>query len=527
MRRLKWLLIMMIVAATAAAQSGIEKAFHKIEVSSYRTGRFRFAPNSDANTVSEWQRGFTFNLPAKQKSMLEAVKDAFTNDNVAYYFSEQQPDKNNRTYTYPIDGKHEFIGGKDNYLMLACFRDTENPGYRTLYAIEWVETETGYSGKAVTVYGYKSDTEDTKRTRSLSQVVVNTGGNSSDVTTYTIDSSGNISSSVVSRNVPSSQGNKQTAEGIGEQKHHFVALHNGRLMVTNVQGGNLQATSGKECVLFLEEHIVSLLKGCKALVDGKKYDLKKNAVLINGNQVGTLLGTTVPTDIVKPCISIDIDLQSAKLDDSTLFTHAEGYEFKNLGYDNYRISADVMLNGNAPQTTGHWLKKFDMLTDWYEKSLKNNNLSMTAAYAQKIAELCSEANSMPFEQQQLAVKRIAGLVEQTSQSGKNISALNKLCEAQSLLGEKIANSESQQFAYLDEDINEMGKEELQEAIDEIERKFEAFNRQKESIDEILNSSNVSKSEKQAWSKIIEDINDDISRIINQKNSIIEILKKYE
>ena len=409
----------LVAASMSATKQQLQQAFDRIAGSNYVRSNSMY--NGIVNGKNTNMKVWKFKIPSDRRELFDNTEAAFANPGDAYFKTDSRDGSNQAFLITCGDNQKVTIGGKDKNVIVACFEDEAHSGYRHVYAMDWLETDSTVEGSIVYSFSErpKSTSNSFKITDidlrdyglngltdlskgQLNGIIVKGDGTviSSDGTI--IKSDGTIVNS--DGTVISKKGNVFTVDDDSKDVCLQVyADKQGTLTITNVQGASLYATSGKKCKVEVKDYVIEAQIDGKVKINGKKYDAHENMLNLFPEGVVVKCDKTAQPARSRCTISVDKDLQKVSLNGKELFTHAVGYEMHNISGEP-SVKAKKLVNGNIPASRSKWLNQFDFYCNAVAKS---PNSHMTAnAYLERIRALLGDCSMLSDYEMQLVKEEI-------------------------------------------------------------------------------------------------------------------------
>ena len=409
----------LVAASMSATKQQLQQAFDRIAGSNYVRSNSMY--NGIVNGKNTNMKVWKFKIPSDRRELFDNTEAAFANPGDAYFKTDSRDGSNQAFLITCGDNQKVTIGGKDKNVIVACFEDEAHSGYRHVYAMDWLETDSTVEGSIV--YSFSERPKSTSNSFKITDIDLRDYGLNGltdlskgqlngiifkgdgtivngDGTVYGSD--GTIVKS--DGTVISKKGNVFTVDDDSKDVCLQVyADKQGTLTITNVQGASLYATSGKKCKVEVKGYVIEAQKDGKVKINGKKYDAHENMLNLFPEGVVVKCDKTAQPARSRCTISVDKDLQKVSLNGKELFTHAVGYEMHNISGEP-SVKAKKLVNGNIPASRSKWLNQFDFYCNAVAKS---PNSHMTAnAYLERIRALLGDCSMLSDYELQLVKEEI-------------------------------------------------------------------------------------------------------------------------
>ena len=475
----------LVAASMSATKQQLQQAFDRIAGSNYVRSNSMY--NGIVNGKNTNMKVWKFKIPSDRRELFDNTEAAFANPGDAYFKTDSRDGSNQAFLITCGDNQKVTIGGKDKNVIVACFEDEAHSGYRHVYAMDWLETDSTVEGSIV--YSFSERPKSTSNSFKITDIdlqdyglngltdlskgqlngiifkgdgtIVNGDGDvfgsdgtivKSDGTVYGSDgtivkSDGTVYGSdgtIVKSDgtVISKKGNVFTVDDDSKDVCLQVyADKQGTLTITNVQGASLYATSGKKCKVEVKGYVIEAQRDGKVKINGKKYDAHENMLNLFPEGVVVKCDKTAQPARSRCTISVDKDLQKVSLNGKELFTHAVGYEMHNISGEP-SVKAKKLVNGNIPTSRSKWLNQFDFYCNAVAKS---PNSHMTAnAYLERIRALLGDCSMLSDYEMQLVKEEIYNIVkiyDDLSASNKRVPIYLRsiVHELKAIVDQKVQN----------------------------------------------------------------------------------------
>ena len=482
----------LVAASMSATKQQLQQAFDRIAGSNFVRSNSMY--NGSANGKNTNLKVWKFKIPSDQREVFDNAEAAFADPGNAYFKTDSRDGSNQAFLITCGDNQKVTIGGKDKNVIVACFEDEAHSGYRHVYAMDWLETDSTVEGSIV--YSFSERPKSTSNSFKITDIdlrdyglngltdlskgqlngiifkgdgtIVNGDGTvfGSDGTivnsdgTIVVNSDGTIVKSdgtIVKSDgtIVKSDGTIVNSDGtmISKKGNVFTvdddskdvclqvyADKQGALTITNVQGASLYATSGKKCKVEVKDYVIEAQKNGVVKINGKKYDARENMLNLFPEGVVVKCDKTAQPARSRATISVDKDLQKVSLNGKELFTHAVGYEMHNISGEP-SVKAKKLVNGNIPASRSKWLNQFDFYCNAVAKS---PNSHMTAnAYLERIRALLGDCSMLSDYELQLVKEEIYNIVkiydEQSTKTRVPIYLRSIVHEIKDIIDQKVQN----------------------------------------------------------------------------------------
>ena len=475
----------LVAASMSATKQQLQQAYDRIAGSNFVRSNSMY--NGSANGKNTNLKVWKFKIPSDQREVFDNAEAAFADPGNAYFKTDSRDGSNQAFLITCGDNQKVTIGGKDKNVIVACFEDEAHSGYRHVYAMDWLETDSTVEGSIV--YSFSERPKSTSNSFKITDIdlrdyglngltdlskgqlngiifkgdgtIVNGDGTvfGSDGTivnsdgTIVVNSDGTIVKSdgtIVNSDgtivksdgtVISKKGNVFTVDDDSKDVCLQVyADKQGALTITNVQGASLYATSGKKCKVEVKDYVIEAQKNGVVKINGKKYDARENMLNLFPEGVVVKCDKTAQPARSRATISVDKDLQKVSLNGKELFTHAVGYEMHNISGEP-SVKAKKLVNGNIPASRSKWLNQFDFYCNAVAKS---PNSHMTAnAYLERIRALLGDCSMLSDYELQLVKEEIYNIVkiydEQSTKTRVPIYLRSIVHEIKDIIDQKVQN----------------------------------------------------------------------------------------
>ena len=468
----------LVAASMSATKQQLQQAFDRIAGSNFVRSNSMY--NGIVNGKNTNMKVWKFKIPSDQREVFDNAEAAFADPGNAYFKTDSRDGSNQAFLITCGDNQKVTIGGKDKNVIVACFEDEAHSGYRHVYAMDWLETDSTVEGSIV--YSFSERPKSTSNSFKITDIdlrdyglngltdlskgqlngiifkgdgtIVNGDGTvfGSDGTivnsdgTIVVNSDGTIVKSdgtIVKSDgtMISKKGNVFTVDDDSKDVCLQVyADKQGALTITNVQGASLYATSGKKCKVEVKDYVIEAQKNGVVKINGKKYDARENMLNLFPEGVVVKCDKTAQPARSRATISVDKDLQKVSLNGKELFTHAVGYEMHNISGEP-SVKAKKLVNGNIPASRSKWLNQFDFYCNAVAKS---PNSHMTAnAYLERIRALLGDCSMLSDYELQLVKEEIYNIVkiydEQSTKTRVPIYLRSIVHEIKDIIDQKVQN----------------------------------------------------------------------------------------
>ena len=468
----------LVAASMSATKQQLQQAFDRIAGSNFVRSNSMY--NGIVNGKNTNMKVWKFKIPSDQREVFDNAEAAFADPGNAYFKTDSRDGSNQAFLITCGDNQKVTIGGKDKNVIVACFEDEAHSGYRHVYAMDWLETDSTVEGSIV--YSFSERPKSTSNSFKITDIdlrdyglngltdlskgqlngiifkgdgtIVNGDGTvfGSDGTivnsdgTIVVNSDGTIVKSdgtIVNSDgtMISKKGNVFTVDDDSKDVCLQVyADKQGALTITNVQGASLYATSGKKCKVEVKDYVIEAQKNGVVKINGKKYDARENMLNLFPEGVVVKCDKTAQPARSRATISVDKDLQKVSLNGKELFTHAVGYEMHNISGEP-SVKAKKLVNGNIPASRSKWLNQFDFYCNAVAKS---PNSHMTAnAYLERIRALLGDCSMLSDYELQLVKEEIYNIVkiydEQSTKTRVPIYLRSIVHEIKDIIDQKVQN----------------------------------------------------------------------------------------
>ena len=447
----------LVAASMSATKQQLQQAFDRIAGSNYVRSNSMY--NGIVNGKNTNMKVWKFKIPSDRRELFDNTEAAFANPGDAYFKTDSRDGSNQAFLITCGDNQKVTIGGKDKNVIVACFEDEAHSGYRHVYAMDWLETDSTVEGSIV--YSFSERPKSTSNSFKITDIDLRDYGLNGltdlskgqlngiifkgdgtivngDGTVYGSD--GTIVKS--DGTVISKKGNVFTVDDDSKDVCMQVyADKQGTLTITNVQGASLYATSGKKCKVEVKDYVIEAQKNGVVKINGKKYDARENMLNLFPEGVVVKCDKTAQPARSRCTISVDKDLQKVSLNGKELFTHAVGYEMHNISGEP-SVKAKKLVNGNIPASRSKWLNQFDYYCNAVAKS---PNSHMTAnAYLERIRALLGDCSMLSDYEMQLVKEEIYNIVkiyDDLSASNKRVPIYLRsiVHELKAIVDQKVQN----------------------------------------------------------------------------------------
>ena len=446
----------LVAASMSATKQQLQQAFDRIAGSNYVRSNSMY--NGIVNGKNTNMKVWKFKIPSDRRELFDNTEAAFANPGDAYFKTDSRDGSNQAFLITCGDNQKVTIGGKDKNVIVACFEDEAHSGYRHVYAMDWLETDSTVEGSIV--YSFSERPKSTSNSFKITDIDLRDYGLNGltdlskgqlngiifkgdgtivngDGTVYGSD--GTIVKS--DGTVISKKGNVFTVDDDSKDVCLQVyADKQGTLTITNVQGASLYATSGKKCKVEVKDYVIEAQKNGVVKINGKKYDARENMLNLFPEGVVVKCDKTAQPARSRCTISVDKDLQKVSLNGKELFTHAVGYEMHNISGEP-SVKAKKLVNGNIPASRSKWLNQFDFYCNAVAKS---PNSHMTAnAYLERIRALLGDCSMLSDYELQLVKEEIYNIVkiydEQSTKTRVPIYLRSIVHEIKDIIDQKVQN----------------------------------------------------------------------------------------
>ena len=447
----------LVAASMSATKQQLQQAFDRIAGSNYVRSNSMY--NGIVNGKNTNMKVWKFKIPSDRRELFDNTEAAFANPGDAYFKTDSRDGSNQAFLITCGDNQKVTIGGKDKNVIVACFEDEAHSGYRHVYAMDWLETDSMVEGSIV--YSFSERPKSTSNSFKITDIDLRDYGLNGltdlskgqlngiifkgdgtivngDGTVYGSD--GTIVKS--DGTVISKKGNVFTVDDDSKDVCMQVyADKQGTLTITNVQGASLYATSGKKCKVEVKDYVIEAQRDGKVKINGKKYDAHENMLNLFPEGVVVKCDKTAQPARSRCTISVDKDLQKVSLNGKELFTHAVGYEMHNISGEP-SVKAKKLVNGNIPASRSKWLNQFDFYCNAVAKS---PNSHMTAnAYLERIRALLGDCSMLSDYEMQLVKEEIYNIVkiyDDLSASNKRVPIYLRsiVHELKAIVDQKVQN----------------------------------------------------------------------------------------
>ena len=482
----------LVAASMSATKQQLQQAFDRIAGSNFVRSNSMY--NGSANGKNTNLKVWKFKIPSDQREVFDNAEAAFADPGNAYFKTDSRDGSNQAFLITCGDNQKVTIGGKDKNVIVACFEDEAHSGYRHVYAMDWLETDSTVEGSIV--YSFSERPKSTSNSFKITDIdlrdyglngltdlskgqlngiifkgdgtIVNGDGTvfGSDGTivnsdgTIVVNSDGTIVKSdgtIVKSDgtIVKSDGTIVNSDGtmISKKGNVFTvdddskdvclqvyADKQGALTITNVQGASLYATSGKKCKVEVKDYVIEAQKNGVVKINGKKYDARENMLNLFPEGVVVKCDKTAQPARSRATISVDKDLQKVSLNGKELFTHAVGYEMHNISGEP-SVKAKKLVNGNIPASRSKWLSQFDFYCNAVAKS-PNSHITANA-YLERIRALLGDCSMLSDYELQLVKEEIYNIVkiydEQSTKTRVPIYLRSIVHEIKDIIDQKVQN----------------------------------------------------------------------------------------
>ena len=414
----------LVAASMSATKQQLQQAFDRIAGSNYVRSNSMY--NGIVNGKNTNMKVWKFKIPSDRRELFDNTEAAFANPGDAYFKTDSRDGSNQAFLITCGDNQKVTIGGKDKNVIVACFEDEAHSGYRHVYAMDWLETDSTVEGSIV--YSFSERPKSTSNSFKITDIDLRDYGLNGltdlskgqlngiifkgDGTIVNGDGTVFGSDGTIVKSdgtVISKKGNVFTVDDDSKDVCLQVyADKQGTLTITNVQGASLYATSGKKCKVEVKDYVIEAQRDGKVKINGKKYDAHENMLNLFPEGVVVKCDKTAQPARSRCTISVDKDLQKVSLNGKELFTHAVGYEMHNISGEP-SVKAKKLVNGNIPASRSKWLNQFDFYCNAVAKS---PNSHMTAnAYLERIRALLGDCSMLSDYEMQLVKEEIYNIVK--------------------------------------------------------------------------------------------------------------------
>ena len=447
----------LVAASMSATKQQLQQAFDRIAGSNYVRSNSMY--NGIVNGKNTNMKVWKFKIPSDRRELFDNTEAAFANPGDAYFKTDSRDGSNQAFLITCGDNQKVTIGGKDKNVIVACFEDEAHSGYRHVYAMDWLETDSTVEGSIV--YSFSERPKSTSNSFKITDIDLRDYG----LNGLTDLSKGQLNGIIFKGDgtivngdgtVFGSDGTIVNSDGtmISKKGNVFTvdddskdvclqvyADKQGTLTITNVQGASLYATSGKKCKVEVKDYVIEAQRDGKVKINGKKYDAHENMLNLFPEGVVVKCDKTAQPARSRCTISVDKDLQKVSLNGKELFTHAVGYEMHNISGEP-SVKAKKLVNGNIPASRSKWLNQFDFYCNAVAKS---PNSHMTAnAYLERIRALLGDCSMLSDYEMQLVKEEIYNIVkiyDDLSASNKRVPIYLRsiVHELKAIVDQKVQN----------------------------------------------------------------------------------------
>ena len=447
----------LVAASMSATKQQLQQAFDRIAGSNYVRSNSMY--NGIVNGKNTNMKVWKFKIPSDRRELFDNTEAAFANPGDAYFKTDSRDGSNQAFLITCGDNQKVTIGGKDKNVIVACFEDEAHSGYRHVYAMDWLETDSTVEGSIV--YSFSERPKSTSNSFKITDIDLRDYGLNGltdlskgqlngiifkgDGTIVNGDGTVFGSDGTIVKSdgtVISKKGNVFTVDDDSKDVCLQVyADKQGTLTITNVQGASLYATSGKKCKVEVKDYVIEAQRDGKVKINGKKYDAHENMLNLFPEGVVVKCDKTAQPARSRCTISVDKDLQKVSLNGKELFTHAVGYEMHNISGEP-SVKAKKLVNGNIPASRSKWLNQFDFYCNAVAKS---PNSHMTAnAYLERIRALLGDCSMLSDYEMQLVKEEIYNIVkiyDDLSASNKRVPIYLRsiVHELKAIVDQKVQN----------------------------------------------------------------------------------------
>ena len=447
----------LVAASMSATKQQLQQAFDRIAGSNYVRSNSMY--NGIVNGKNTNMKVWKFKIPSDRRELFDNTEAAFANPGDAYFKTDSRDGSNQAFLITCGDNQKVTIGGKDKNVIVACFEDEAHSGYRHVYAMDWLETDSTVEGSIV--YSFSERPKSTSNSFKITDIDLRDYGLNGltdlskgqlngiifkgDGTIVNGDGTVFGSDGTIVKSdgtVISKKGNVFTVDDDSKDVCLQVyADKQGTLTITNVQGASLYATSGKKCKVEVKDYVIEAQGDGKVKINGKKYDAHENMLNLFPEGVVVKCDKTAQPARSRCTISVDKDLQKVSLNGKELFTHAVGYEMHNISGEP-SVKAKKLVNGNIPASRSKWLNQFDFYCNAVAKS---PNSHMTAnAYLERIRALLGDCSMLSDYEMQLVKEEIYNIVkiyDDLSASNKRVPIYLRsiVHELKAIVDQKVQN----------------------------------------------------------------------------------------
>ena len=447
----------LVAASMSATKQQLQQAFDRIAGSNYVRSNSMY--NGIVNGKNTNMKVWKFKIPSDRRELFDNTEAAFANPGDAYFKTDSRDGSNQAFLITCGDNQKVTIGGKDKNVIVACFEDEAHSGYRHVYAMDWLETDSTVEGSIV--YSFSERPKSTSNSFKITDIDLRDYGLNGltdlskgqlngiifkgDGTIVNGDGTVFGSDGTIVKSdgtVISKKGNVFTVDDDSKDVCLQVyADKQGTLTITNVQGASLYATSGKKCKVEVKDYVIEAQIDGKVKINGKKYDAHENMLNLFPEGVVVKCDKTAQPARSRCTISVDKDLQKVSLNGKELFTHAVGYEMHNISGEP-SVKAKKLVNGNIPASRSKWLNQFDFYCNAVAKS---PNSHMTAnAYLERIRALLGDCSMLSDYEMQLVKEEIYNIVkiyDDLSASNKRVPIYLRsiVHELKAIVDQKVQN----------------------------------------------------------------------------------------
>lgn len=439
----------LVAASMSATKQQLQQAFDRIAGSNYVRSNSMY--NGIVNGKNTNMKVWKFKIPSDRRELFDNTEAAFANPGDAYFKTDSRDGSNQAFLITCGDNQKVTIGGKDKNVIVACFEDEAHSGYRHVYAMDWLETDSMVEGSIV--YSFSERPKSTSNSFKITDIDLRDYG----LNGLTDLSKGQLKGTIVKGDgtvissdgtiiksdgtVISKKGNVFTVEGDSKDVCMQVyADKQGTLTITNVQGASLYATSGKRCKVEVKDYVIEAQKNGMVKINGKKYDARENLLNLFPEGVVVKCDPTAQPARSRATISVDKDLQTVSLNGKELFTHAVGYEMHNISGEP-SVKAKKLVNGNIPASRSKWLSQFDFYCNAVAKS-PNSHITANA-YLERIRALLGDCSMLSDYELQLVKEEIYNIVkiydEQSTKTRVPIYLRSIVHEIKDIIDQKVQN----------------------------------------------------------------------------------------
>ena len=439
----------LVAASMSATKQQLQQAFDRIAGSNFVRSNSMY--NGIVNGKNTNMKVWKFKIPSDQREVFDNAEAAFADPGNAYFKTDSRDGSNQAFLITCGDNQKVTIGGKDKNVIVACFEDEAHSGYRHVYAMDWLETDSTVEGSIV--YSFSERPKSTSNSFKITDI---------DLRDYGLNGLTDLSKGQLNGIIFKGDGTIVNGDGtvfgsdgtmISKKGNVFTvdddskdvclqvyADKQGALTITNVQGASLYATSGKKCKVEVKDYVIEAQKNGVVKINGKKYDARENMLNLFPEGVVVKCDKTAQPARSRATISVDKDLQKVSLNGKELFTHAVGYEMHNISGEP-SVKAKKLVNGNIPASRSKWLNQFDFYCNAVAKS---PNSHMTAnAYLERIRALLGDCSMLSDYELQLVKEEIYNIVkiydEQSTKTRVPIYLRSIVHEIKDIIDQKVQN----------------------------------------------------------------------------------------